>query len=165
MRCTVRSILPVLACVVLGACSLEQRTDRAPTTTSTRRQVIQPEGVARLPVFVSAVRSGGFIFLSGALGAIPGVTPPQLVEGGIQAETRQTMENIISVLAAADATLEDVVKCTVFLADIADYAAMNEVYAEYFAPNPPARSALAGSGLALGALVEIECIAAAPAGR
>ncbi|MDH5590509.1 MAG: RidA family protein, partial [Gemmatimonadota bacterium] len=72
-----------------------------------------------------------------------------------------TMENIRTVLAAADLTLDDLVKCTVFLADIADYAAMNQVYLEFFPADPPARSAMAGSGLALGARVEVECIAAA----
>lgn len=159
--------LTVLALAVgsLSACTFEQRTDRAPAQVEdTRRQIIQPEGVARLPVFSSAVRSGDFIFLSGALGALPGVTPPQLIEGGIEAETRQTMDNIIAVLDAAGATLEDLIKCSVFLADIEDYAAMNSVYVEYFPSDPPARSALAGSGLALGALVEIECIAAVPTG-
>jgi len=150
---------------IASGCTIEERTDReVPVEESTRRQIIQPEGVTRLPVFSSAVRSGDFIFLSGSLGAVPGVTPPQLVEGGIEAETRQTMENIITVLAAADATLQDLIKCTVFLADINDYAAMNSVYLEYFPSDPPARSAMAGSGLALGALVEIECIAAVPEG-
>jgi 2-iminobutanoate/2-iminopropanoate deaminase len=91
--------------------------------------------------------------------------PPQLIEGGAQVETRQTMENIITVLEAAGLGLEDVVKCTVFLADIADYGAVNEVYATFFPSEPPARSAIAGSGLALGARVEIECIAAFPPGR
>ncbi len=162
-----RTGLCVVSMFTIGlcACSFEERTDRevAPQE-STRRQIIQPEGVARLPVFSSAVRSGDLIFLSGALGALPGVNPPQLIEGGIEAETRQTFENMISVLDAAGATLEDLVKCTVFLADIGDYAAMNSVYVEYFPSDPPARSALAGSGLALGALVEIECIAAAPEG-
>ncbi len=153
------------AVVATGGCTLQERTDRnGEEEVSTRRQIIQPEGVARLPVFSSAVRSGDFIFLSGALGAVPGVTPPQLVEGGIEAETRQTMENIIAVLDAAGATLEDLIRCTVFLADIGDYAAMNAVYVEYFPSDPPARSAVAGSGLALGALVEIECIATAPEG-
>ena len=157
----------LVTCLVAAGCTIQERTDRAVVDdgASTRRQTIQPEGVARLPVFSSAIRTGDLIFLSGALGALPGVTPPQLVEGGIEAETRQTMENIITVLDAAGATLADVVKCTIFLADIADYAAMNAVYLEYFPSDPPARSALAGSGLALGALVEIECIAAAPEGR
>lgn len=129
-----------------------------------RKQIIQPEGVPRLPVFSSAVRSGDLIFLSGAIGAVPGVDPPRLVEGGIVPETRRTMENLRTVLAAAGATLDDVLKCTVFLADMADYAAMNETYIQFFESDPPARSALAASGLALGARVEIECIAAAPAG-
>ena len=153
------------ALLILSACTIEQRTDRGTTAASTRRQVIQPEGVARLPVFSSAIRSGDLIFLSGALGALPGENPPQLVEGGIEAETRQTMENISAVLDAAGATLADIVKCTVYLADIDDYAAMNAVYVEYFPTDPPARAALAGSGLALGALVEIDCIAAVPAAR
>lgn len=160
---TVSSLVCGLS-ILLSGCTFEERTDRTRVpASSTRRQIIQPEGVARLPVFSSAVRSGNFIFLSGALGALPGVNPPQLVAGGIEAETRQTMENIIAVLDAAGATLRDLVKCTVMLADIADYAAMNSVYVEYFPSDPPARSAFAGTGLALGALVEIECIAAAPA--
>ena len=160
-------VLGASAALVSSGCSIQERTDRNggdDVAPSTRRQIIQPEGVARLPVFSSAVRSGDLIFLSGSLGALPGVSPPQLVEGGIQAETRQTMENIIAVLNEAGATLEDLVKCTVFLADIEDYAAMNAVYVEYFPADPPARSAVAGSGLALGALVEIECIAAVPEG-
>lgn len=163
MRYGAKFMLGVLAATALGGCTLEQRTDRDRADSEPpRRQIIQPEGVARLPVFSSAVRSGGFIFLSGAIGALPGVTPPRLVEGGIEAETRQTMENIIAVLDAAGATLDDLIKCTVFLADIDDYAAMNAAYVEYFPSDPPARSAMAGSGLALGALVEIECIAAVP---
>jgi reactive intermediate/imine deaminase len=153
--------------LLTSGCSLEERTDRDPleSSDSNRRQVIRSEGVASLPVFSLAVRSGDLIFLSGQLGAIPGVSPPQVVEGGIEAETRQTMENMIAVLDAAGATLEDLLKCTVFLADIADYEAMNAVYAEYFTSDPPARAALAGSGLALGALVEVDCIAVAPDGR
>jgi 2-iminobutanoate/2-iminopropanoate deaminase len=156
---------------VAAACTLEQR-DEGPASRQgseaedpPRRQIIQPEGVARLPVFSSAVRSGDLLFLSGSLGALQGVSPPTLVEGGIGPETRQTMENIVTVLEAAGLTLQDLVKCTVFLADIGDYAAMNEVYVEFFPADPPARSAMAGSGLALGALVEIECIAAFPEGR
>ena len=167
MRRRVWSVLAAAAILQSAGCTIQERTDRGADgdgTESTRRQIIQPEGVARLPVFSSAVRSGDFIFLSGALGALPGVSPPRLVEGGIGAETRQTMDNIITVLDAAGATLEDLVKCTVFLADIDDYAAMNAVYVEYFPSDPPARSAVAGSGLALGALVEIECIAAVPEG-
>lgn len=161
----------VLALVALvAACTLEERTDNRPAVTTAgaavdhHREVIQPPDAPRLPVFSSAVRTGDLLFLSGSLGAIPGVNPPQLVEGGVEAETRQTFENIEEVLDAAGLTLRDVVKCTVFLADIADYAAVNSVYVEYWDGDPPARSAIAGSGLALGAKVEIECIAAFPPG-
>ena len=95
----------LLAALSLAACSFEERADRnglvEAQEPSPRKQIIQPEGVARLPVFSSAVRSGDLIFLSGALGALPGVTPPQLVEGGVVPETHQTMENIIAVLEAA----------------------------------------------------------------
>jgi reactive intermediate/imine deaminase len=88
---------------------------------------------------------------------MPGTS--ELVEGGVAAETRQTMENIRAVLDYAGSSMDRVVKCTVFLADIADYAAMNEAYRTFFPEHPPARSTVAGSGLALGARVEIECIA------
>ena len=120
-----------------------------------------PDADPDLP-FSAAVRVDDLLFLSGNLGRRPDTR--ELADGGIQGETRQTMDNVVQVLEAAGATLEDVVKCTVFLADIADYAAMNEVYLEYFPNDPPARSAMAGSGLALGALVEVECIAVAPEG-
>jgi reactive intermediate/imine deaminase len=122
------------------------------------RQVIQvPGALAGLP-FSPAVRVGNLIYLSGQIGNLPGTR--QLAAGGIAAETRQAMENIRTVLTAAGTDFVHVVKCTVFLVDIADYAAMNEVYAGYFPASPPARSTVAGSGLALGARVEIECIAA-----
>jgi len=165
----VRGMALALAALA-AACTLEERTDNRPAATAGpavdhHREVIQPPDAPRLPVFSSAVRTGDLLFLSGSLGAIPGVNPPQLVEGGVEAETRQTFENIKEVLDAAGLTFHDVVKCTVFLADIADYAAVNSVYVEYWNGDPPARSAIAGSGLALGARVEIECIAAFPPGR
>ncbi len=106
--------------------------------------------------FSSAVRVDNTLYLSGNVGNIPGSL--DLAEGGIQGETRQTMENIAAVLEQFGSSLDNVVKCTVFLADIAEWGAMNEVYRTFF-KNPPARSALGASGLALGARVEIECIA------
>jgi reactive intermediate/imine deaminase len=106
--------------------------------------------------FSSAVRVGNLLFLSGQLGIAPGTS--KLVEGGIQGETRQTLDNIKRVVEQFGSSMDKVVKCTVFLADIAEWGAMNEVYKTYF-PNPPARSALGSSGLALDARVEIECIA------
>ncbi len=106
--------------------------------------------------FSSAVRVGNLLFLSGMLGNKPGTI--ELAEGGIQGETQQTLDNIKRVVEQFGSSMDKVVKCTVFLADIAEWGAMNEVYKTYF-PNPPARSALGASGLALDARVEIECIA------
>lgn len=109
--------------------------------------------------FSDAVRVGDLLFLSGKVGTIPGKT--ELVPGGIAAETRQTMEHIKATLTANGSSLDRVVKCTVMLADIGEWAAMNEVYARYFPNHRPARSSFGASGLALNARVEIECIAAA----
>lgn len=115
-----------------------------------------PGAVAGLP-FSSAVRVGDVIYLSGQIGNRIGTR--ELVPGGVAAETRQALENIGTVLEVAGSSLDRVFKCTVFLANIADYSAMNEVYARFFPKDPPARSTVAGSGLAIGARVEIECMA------
>jgi len=117
-----------------------------------------PGEVQGLP-FSSAVRVGDLLFLSGQIGNAPGTR--QLADGGITGQTRQALENIKAVLAFAGSSLDRAVKCTVFLADIQDFAAMNAVYATYFPKDPPARSTVAASGLAGGARVEIECIATA----
>ena len=106
--------------------------------------------------FSDAVRVGNMLYLSGKIGNIPGTS--QLAEGGIQGETRQALENIKASLEKYGSSMSEVVKCTVFLADIAEWGAMNEVYKTFF-KNPPARSALGVSGLALNGRVEIECIA------
>jgi reactive intermediate/imine deaminase len=106
--------------------------------------------------FSAAVRVGNTLYLSGALGYDR--DKGALVEGGIQPETRKTLENISQTLEAFGSAMDKVVKCTVFLADMGEWAAMNEVYTTFF-PNKPARSALGANGLALGARVEIECIA------
>jgi reactive intermediate/imine deaminase len=121
------------------------------------RQVIHTAyEVAGLP-FSTAVRVGSLLFLSGQVGNKPGTR--ELADTGITGQTRQALENIKGVLAAAGSSLERAVKCTVFLTDIKDYQAMNAVYATYFPKDPPARSTVAGTGLALGARVELECIA------
>ena len=107
--------------------------------------------------FSSAVRLGNTLYLSGVIGTEPGTLRP--VAGGIQAETRRAMEIIEERLQAFGSSLDRVVKCTVFLADMDEWPAMNEVYVTFF-DTPPARSALGASGLARDARLEIECIAA-----
>ena len=114
---------------------------------------------AAIGPYSQAVDSGaGLVFLSGQLPIDPatGAFP----EGGIQAQTRQSLRNVQAILSAAGLSLAHVVKTTVFLSDMADFAAMNEVYATFFAEPFPARSAVAVKALPKGALVEIECIAA-----
>ena len=108
--------------------------------------------------FSDAVRVGDMLYLSGKIGNIPGTR--NLAEGGIAGETGQALENIKASLEKYGSSMDEVVKCTVFMADIDEWGAMNEVYITYFPVNPPARSALGASGLALNSRVEIECFAA-----
>jgi len=107
--------------------------------------------------FSEAVRVGHMLYLSGQIGFDR--TTSKLVEGGVTGETRQTLENIKATLEKHGSSMAEVVKCTVYLADINEWADMNEVYVAYFPTNPPARSALGSSGLAMGARTEIECMA------
>ena len=108
--------------------------------------------------FSEAGRVGNLYFLSGQLGIKPGTM--DLAEGGIEAEARQTMENIAAVLKANGLSMSDVVKCTVMLADMSEWGTFNEVYRSFFTPPYPARSAFGANGLGLGARAEVECIAA-----
>ena len=106
--------------------------------------------------FAEAVRVGDMLYLSGQLGTD---SSGQLVRGGIGPETRQALTNVATVLARHGATLAQVIKCTVMLADIGEWAAMNEVYVTFFPKHLPARSAFGTTGLALGARLELECVA------
>ncbi len=108
--------------------------------------------------FTPAVQVGDMLYLAGQIGTSASAQGG-VVAGGIQAETRQTMENIKEVLEKSGSSMEHVVKCTVFMADMKEWDAMNEVYTTFFPNNKPARSALGANGLALNARVEIECIA------
>ncbi len=107
--------------------------------------------------FSEAVRVGNMLYLSGEIGIDD--TTMKLVEGGIQAETRQTLKNISTTLEKYGSDMDHVVKCTVMLADIAEWPAMNDIYKTFFPNHKPARSAFAGSGLAMNARTEIECMA------
>ena len=126
-----------------------------------RKVVINRPG-ARPGVLSPAVRVGDLLFLSGVMGTKP--EGGGLADGGIEGQTRQALENVKSALALAGATMEDVAKCTVFLTDANNFAAMNTVYREFFpAAAPPARSTVAVAALVVpNALIEIECTAAAP---
>ena len=113
--------------------------------------------------YSDAVRAGDLLYLAGTVGADPATR--KLVAGGVEAETRQALENIGANLRAHGSSMGRVVKCTVFLADIADFERMNGVYRKYFPANKPARTTVGVAALPLGARVEIECIAAANARR
>ncbi len=145
-----KKLLPVLAALCVAACEVhvEENTDV---------EYLQAPGLEDMDLpFSTAVRVGDTLYLSGSIGIVPGTR--ELAEGGIQGETRQTLENIKANVEMFGSSMDNVVKCTVFLADMAEWGAMNEVYRTFF-KNPPARSALGASGLALDARVEIECIA------
>jgi 2-iminobutanoate/2-iminopropanoate deaminase len=107
--------------------------------------------------YSQAIVTGGFVFSAGQIPLVP--ETGQIVEGGIEAQTRQVLENVKAVLAAAGSSLDNVVKTTVFLQSMNDFAAMNTIYAEYFTSNPPARSTVEVAKLPRGALVEIETVA------
>ena len=145
-----------LALVALGISCTDSQQRSGPAV----EYLNSPEMEALGLPFSEAVRVGNTIYLSGQLGNQPGTM--ELVPGGVAEETRQTLENIKTVLERHGSSLEHIVKCTIFLADISEWPAMNEVYATYFGGKKPARSAVAGSGIALGARVEIDCIAVIP---
>jgi 2-iminobutanoate/2-iminopropanoate deaminase len=107
--------------------------------------------------YSQAILAEDLVYTAGQVGLDPATM--ELVEGGVEAQTRQVLTNLKHVLESADSGLKFVVKTTVFLQDMADFAKMNTVYAEFFAENPPARSTVQVAGLPKGALVEIECVA------
>jgi len=115
------------------------------------------EAPAAVGPYSQAVRTGNLLFTAGQVALDPATG--KLVEGDVTAQAEQVMKNLAAVLAAGGSSFANVVKTTVFLADINDYAAVNGVYGRFFTENPPARSAFQVSKLPLGALVEIEMIA------
>ena len=111
--------------------------------------------------FSSAVRAGNLLFLSGQIGSRVENGAPKLVPGGIEPEARQALDNIKAILEKAGSSMDRVVKCSVMLADMAEWPKLNEIYATYFPGPKPARSAWGATALALGARVEVECTAMA----
>lgn len=125
----------------------------------TNRNVRLPD-LARLPTFSHATVAGDTIYVAGTLGTTG--SDMGLVEGGMAAQTRQTLRNIASILEACEASLEDVVKVNVYITDMDGFQDMNAAYEEFFGDDPPARITVGCAGLALGALVEIDCVARRP---
>lgn len=115
-----------------------------------------PRAPAAIGPYSQAIQSGNHVFLSGQLGVDPATG--KLVPGGVEEQAVQIFKNINAVLLAAGASFSNVVKTTVFLTSMDDFAALNKVYAQNFPENPPARSCVAVAQLPLGALAEIECI-------
>ena len=128
-------------------------------TAPTEVEFVVPSGAAAALPFSPVVRVGNILYLAGQLGTDPATGA--LVPGGIAAETRQAMENIKALVIANGSSMDRVVKCTVMLADINEWAAMNAVYVTFFSNHKPARSAFGTSGLARNGRAEIECIAVA----
>ena len=122
------------------------------------RRVVHTDKVppARVPLS-QAIKAGDWVFASGQLGMDP--KTGHLAKGGIRAETRQACENLKAVLEASGSSLEKVVKVTIYMADLGELLAMNEVFASYFPKDPPARTTFQAAGLVAGARVEIEAIA------
>ena len=142
-------------CVLLAACS------QAPPPLSGSQAPEFINLVEPWPYpFSSAVRAGNLLFISGQIGTRIESGAPVLVPGGIDAEARQTLDNIRAIVEKAGTTMDRVVKCSVMLADMAEWPRLNQIYATYFPGPKPARAAWGATGLALGARVEIECIAA-----
>ena len=137
--------------LVLSSCQSQNVSELTPSV-----EYYVSDSTSTLP-FSDAVHVGHLLYLSGHLGIDPNTN--SLVSGGIKVETEQTMENIKRTLERYGSSLDQVVKCTVMLVDIRDYGDMNSVYATYFPDHFPARSTFATNGLAVGARVEIECLA------
>jgi reactive intermediate/imine deaminase len=144
-----RHALCFLAALSTLACG-SRRNEQRPLA-----EFLTPYGAPTRP-FSPAVRVGNLLFLSGQIGTTSAGT---LIPGGIEAETRQTLENIRDLLQRTGSSMERVVKCTVMLADMREWDAMNTVYTAFFPRQKPARSSFGATGLALSARVEIECIA------
>ena len=118
--------------------------------------ITSPELMPPVGPFSQAIEVGGFIYVSGHVGQDP--TTGKLVAGGIAAETERVFQNLTAVLKAAGKSFDDVVRAGVFLTNITDYAAMNAIYATYFSPPFPARTAIGVAALPLGACVEIDLV-------
>jgi 2-iminobutanoate/2-iminopropanoate deaminase len=119
--------------------------------------VLSDKAPAAIGPYSLGIRYGNLVFASGSAGVDP--KTGKLVSGGIEAETRQTLTNLSNILEGAGSSMANVLKTTVFLQDMGEFAKMNAIYAEFFDHDPPARSTIQAAALPLGAAVEIEAIA------
>ncbi|MBN1991493.1 MAG: RidA family protein [Anaerolineae bacterium] len=125
---------------------------------SLKREIISTQKApAAVGPYSQAVRIGDLIYTAGQIALIP--ETGQIIAGGIEAQTRQVMQNLAAVLAAADGSLASVIKTTIYVTNLADFATINQVYGSFFTGNPPARSTVQVAALPLGAQVEIEAVA------
>ena len=157
-----RFAVPLLFAILAGSLST-CAPPTSPPTSHPQADFITSQVTEGLDLpFSEAVRIGDLIILSGMVGNRPGTL--ELAPGGMEAEARQALENVRTVLAASGASPRDVVKCTVMLDDIGQWGVFNQVYSEFFGDHRPTRSAFGADGLALGAALELECMALAPPG-
>lgn len=126
-------------------------------TTEGKKIVSTDKAPKAIGPYSQAILAGNLVYTAGQVGLDPETM--ELVEGGVEAQTRQVLTNLKHVLESVDSGLNFVIKTTVFLQDMGDFAKMNAVYAEFFPENPPARSTVQVAGLPKEALVEIECVA------
>lgn len=123
----------------------------------TREIITTTKAPAAVGPYSQAVRVGDFIYTAGQIPLVPATG--KLIEGGIEEQTRQVMQNLANVLEAAGSNLAHIIKTTIFVTNLADFAAINTVYGSFFTSNPPARSTVQVAALPLGAHVEIEAVA------
>lgn len=126
-------------------------------TTEGKKIVSTDKAPKAIGPYSQAIRIEGLVYTAGQVGLVPATM--EIIEGGIEAQARQVLTNLKHVLEAADSGLNYVIKTTVFLQSMNDFAAMNSVYQEFFPENPPARTTVAVAALPKNALVEIECVA------
>ena len=150
------------SCIALGACLVGACAQAPPAHDAAPgiEYIASPVTAGLGLPFTDVVRAGDVLYLSGVIGIRPGTL--ELVPGGLEPEARQALDNVRTMLEAAGASLDDVVRCLVMMDDMSQWSRFNAIYVEYFGDRRPARSALGTDGLALGAAVEIECTAVAP---
>jgi 2-iminobutanoate/2-iminopropanoate deaminase len=151
-----KALTLVLVALTLAGCDRSRPSSQPAQPSPPSVQYIPRADNGPARPFAEAVRVGNMLYLSGQLGTD---STGKVVPGGIQAETRQTLDNIKAALERNGSSMDNVVKCTAMLADMSEWPAMNQVYATYFTKHFPARSAFGTTGLALGARMELECMA------